>query len=159
MHPTRIRTLIGIAVTVGLLAYLASRLVYGSLHVLPAYSPLTLVLVAVVNGYLALAVRDRRSPARPVRIEPLIVARYAALSKASSVLGAGFLGAYLGLLGYLLFGLTAPTLTPDERSDARVAGAGSVAAILLVVAALLLERACRVPRRPDPDDVEATDAG
>ncbi|MDQ1688518.1 MAG: hypothetical protein QOK42_1493 [Frankiaceae bacterium] len=155
MHPTRIRTLIGIAVTVGLLAYLASRLVYADLPALPAYSPLTLVLVALVNGYLALAVRDRRSPARPVRIEPLIVARYAALSKASSVLGAFFAGVYLGLLGYLVKGLDKPHL----RADARVAAAGAVAALLLVVAALLLERACRVPRRPDPDDAEATDAG
>jgi hypothetical protein len=153
MHPTKIRTLAAIAAVIGVGCYLLSRLVYGDLPRLPSYSPITLVLVALVNGYLGLAVRDRHAAGRPVRIAPLIVARYAALAKASSALGAGFLGAYLGLLGYLVGGLDKPQL----RADARVAGGGALAALVLVVAALRLEHACRVPPGPeaDPDDVDA----
>ena len=152
MQPTKVRALIAIAAVVGVAAYLLARLVYGDLPRLPAYSPLTLVLVALVNGYLGLAVRDRHAAGRPVRIAPLFVARYAALAKASSVLGAGFLGAYLGLLGYLVGGLDKPQL----RADARVAGGGALAAVVLVVAALRLEHACRVPPSADvaPDDVD-----
>jgi hypothetical protein len=151
MQPTRIRTLVVIAVVVGALAYVVARLVYGDLPALPAYSPVTLVLVALVNGYLGLAVRDRGRAGRPVRIAPLIVARYAALAKASSALGAGFVGGYVGLLVYLVDGLDKPHL----RADAKVAAAGAVAALLLVVAALRLEHACRVPPREDDDELEA----
>jgi hypothetical protein len=157
MVPTRVRTLVAIALGFGLLGYVLSRLVYADLPTLPAYSPVTLLLVALLNGYLALAVRDRSARdrvlhARPLRVEPLVVARYAALAKASSVLGAMFLGGYLGLLGYLLGDLDKPQL----RSDARVSGFGAAAALLLVLAALRLERACRVP--PDAGAADDLDA-
>jgi len=145
MRPTRLRTLLGLVLVVGGLSYLVFRLVYGDLPALPSYSPLTLLLVALLNGYLALAVRDRRKAARPVRVEPLVVARYAALAKASNVLGATFLGLYLGLLGYLVGGLDKTQL----RADARTAGFGAGSALLLVAAALWLERACRLPPRPE----------
>ena len=147
MQPTRVRVLLAIVAVFGVGGYLLFRWVYADLPTLPAYSPITLVLLAIANGYLALAVRER-SGTRRVKVAPLVAARYVALSKASSVLGSGFLGVYLGLLGYLVGDLDKPQL----RHDARTAGIGAVAALLLVVAALWLERVCRIPRPPVDDD-------
>ena len=151
MQPTKLRNLVATAVLLAVAVFVLAKFAYSRLPALPAYSPLTLVLVAIANGYLALAMRDRRRAGRPVRIEPLIAARYAALSRASSVIGSAFLGAYLGLLGHLAGDLDKAHL----RSDAKVAAFGAGAALVLVAAALLLERACRVPPPtddPDPDD-------
>ena len=147
MQPTKLRNLVAIAVLLAVSVLVLARFAYASFPELPSYSPLTLVLVAIANGYLALAMRDRRKAGRPVRIEPLIAARYAALSKASSLIGSVFLGAYLGLLGHLAGDLD----KAQPRADAKVAAAGGLSALVLVAAALVLERACRVPPRDDPD--------
>ncbi|MDT5023600.1 MAG: hypothetical protein QOE61_26, partial [Micromonosporaceae bacterium] len=87
-------------------------------------------------------------------VNPLLVARYAVLAKASSLAGAIFAGAYGGVAAWAL----------SERGQLNVADAdlppsvaGLVGALALVAAALLLERACRVPEPPDDD--ESTDGG
>jgi hypothetical protein len=74
----------------------------------------------------------------------IVIARCVALGKASSLVGAGVAGAALGLVVRLL---------PDVRvvrvaqHDARVATLLFVAAVVLVVAGLLLERAGVDPNR------------
>lgn len=147
MRPTRLRVLLATVAVFGVGGYLLFRWVYQDLPALPEYSPVTLVLLAIANAYLALAVRERTG-ARRLKVAPLVAARYVALSKASSVLGAGFLGVYLGLLGYLVGDLDKPQL----RRDARTAAIGAGASLLLVLAALWLERVCRIPRPPGDDD-------
>ncbi|MDP9436314.1 MAG: DUF3180 domain-containing protein, partial [Actinomycetota bacterium] len=68
-----------------------------------------------------------------------------ALAKASSPTGALLAGAYAGLLAHVL------TLDAEQaRADALVAGLSAAAALVLVGAALLLERACRTPDGPQP---------
>ena len=77
------------------------------------------------------------------------VARAAVLAKASSVTGAVLLGAYGGLFAWALprrAELASPSATP------LVAGLTALAALGLVGAALVLERACRTP---DDHDLES----
>lgn len=147
MRPTRARVLLSIVAVFGAVGFLVFRSVYDDLPTLPTYSSVSLVLLAIANGYLALAVRER-SERRRLKVAPLVAARYVALAKASSVLGSGFLGVYLGMLGFLIGDLDKPQL----RQDARTAAIGAVSALLLVAGALWLERVCRIPRPPAADD-------
>ena len=141
MTPTRMPTLLGAAALAALVAYLLVRLTYGSLPPLPAYAPVTLVLLAVFELGLARAVRARlRGPVRGRPMHPLQVARAAVLGKASAAAGALLGGAYAGLLAHVL-----PLQAELARSDARTSAVSVAACALLVVAALLLERACRTP--------------
>jgi Protein of unknown function (DUF3180) len=90
---------------------------------------------------------DRRPGAAPV--QALAVARYVVLAKASSMAGSIFAGLYVGLLIWLLAQRGRLTAA---GSDIAPTAAGVVAALALIVAALLLERACRVPKRPEEDE-------
>jgi hypothetical protein len=142
--PTRPSTLLLTALVTGLLAYLLARLVYGDLPPLPGFAPLPLVLLALFELGLARAVRHRTAERTRGRgLHPMQVARAAVLAKASSAAGALLVGLYAGLLVHLLV-----EQTDQARKDALVGGASLVACLLLVVAALLLERACRTPDEP-----------
>jgi hypothetical protein len=82
-------------------------------------------------------------------VVPLVVARLAALAKASSMGAAVCLGIYAALLAY--------TLPERDRlaaagPDALVSGTGVVGGLLLAAAALVLERACRTPDPPGAPD-------
>ena len=148
MTPTRPASLLGLVGLLAALVYGVAALAYTSLPRLPAYAPVTLVLLAVVELAMARVVRDRvmhrsKSGSRPMH--PMQIARAAVLAKASSVTGAVLLGGYAGLLAWTLPLRTELTLAAD---DAAVAGFSAVAALALVVAALLLERACRTPDTP-----------
>jgi hypothetical protein len=130
------------ALVAAAVAYLLVRPAYGSLPPLPGVTPLPLFLLAVVELGLARTVRQRlRAPlSRGRPLHPLQVARAAVLAKASSAGGALLLGAYGGLLAYLL-----PLQTEQSRDDAAVSGGALLASLALTAAALLLERACRTP--------------
>jgi hypothetical protein len=80
-------------------------------------------------------------------VDPLAVARYVVLAKASSPAGAIFTGLYGGVLAWLLVRLD---LT-HARADVPPTATGLVAALALVGAALWLERSCRVPKPPEED--------
>ena len=148
MKPTRLSALVVAAVAAGVPAYLLLRLRYEDLAAFPRLAPAGLLLLGLAEGYQAVSVRNRlRGKGR--RIPPMVVARLAAFAKASSLTGALFAGVYAALLG-----LTVPALDkPAFRGDAVTGALGVAAAVVLVVVALALERACRVPRPPDkPDD-------
>ena len=152
MTPTRPQVLLGIVVGFALLAFAVASTAYGSLPVLPGYAPVSLVLLALAELAMAKVVRDRLSTRARARsgppgraLHPMQVARAAVLAKASSVTGAVLLGAYAGLLAWTL--PRRDELALADR-DALVAGVSCVGALALVVAALLLERACRTPDEP-----------
>ncbi len=144
MTPTRLPVLAGLATLAAVLAYVLVRLTYGDLPPLPAYAPVTLVLLALGELGLGRAVRQRlRGPVRGRPMHPLQVARAAVLAKASSSAGAVLVGVYGGFLAHVL------RLDLEQaRDDSRAAVVAVAAAVLLVVAALLLERACRTPDPP-----------
>ena len=156
MTPTRPGTLAALVAVFGVLGYLLAAFFYGDLPPLPHYAPVSIVLLAVVELGMAKVVRDRlqhkvdargRPKGRP--LHPIQVARAAVLAKASSAGGAVLLGGYAGFLGWTLPRRDRLAYTQD---DALVAGISALACLLLVVAALLLERACR---RPDAGGLES----
>jgi membrane protein DedA with SNARE-associated domain len=86
-------------------------------------------------------------------LEPRQALNRVLLAKASALAGAVMAGGYVGFGALFLDDLSAPL--PQERvlRSALVAGA----AVLVVVAALLLERACRVPGSPGEDAEDDAD--
>ena len=130
---------------------------YGSMPRLPWLPPLTLLALALAEGFAALHTKawiDRRPGARPVA--PLAIARYVVLAKASALVGALFGGMYAGMTGWLL--VQRAVLVEADR-DLPASIAGVVASVALVIAALLLERACRVPRPPQGGDQNGSGRG
>jgi hypothetical protein len=149
MKPSSIRFLFAVAAVTAGLSYLLVLTVYGHLPQVPTFGPVSLVFLAVAEGVGASSIKARlagKSGTKP--IEPLAVARLAALGKASALAGALTAGAYAGMLVYVLQHL-------DRRvsaHDAVASGFGVFASVLLVVAALLLEQACRRPDVPPGPD-------
>jgi predicted outer membrane lipoprotein len=149
---TRPRDLVIALIIAGILVNLLMQQAYSSLPHLPIAAGAVLAALAVVEFLLTVALRPRlrgEQGARPV--EPLTAVRVVVLAKASSVLGAVMVGAWAGVLGYVL-----------PRAD-RVAAAahdttagivGVLCAAALTAAALWLEHNCRLPddRDDDPDD-------
>jgi hypothetical protein len=145
VKPTRARDLVGATVVFGVAAYLLVRAWYYDLPAFPRTAPLTLFVVAVIEAQTA-GITRRRLAGRPGTrpIMPLTVARLAALAKASSLAGSALAGAWAGALIYTA---SRAGEIGAAGADAITAGLGFGAALLLVGAALALERVCRVPRR------------
>jgi hypothetical protein len=123
-------------------SWLVLRLVYSDLPPLPWTAVPALLLLAIAEGWSGRNLRARlsgRMGSKPIL--PIAVARMAALAKASSLAGALISGLTAGFLIYVSGSLDKAT----PRSDALVAASTLVAAILLVMAALYLERGCRIP--------------
>ncbi|MGZ4618167.1 MAG: DUF3180 domain-containing protein [Frankiaceae bacterium] len=147
MKPTRARDLVAAALICGVFFYLVLTRVYLDLPTLPRTAPLSVLLIGLGELQLAALVRNRlegRPGTRP--ISPIVVARFAALAKASSLAGAAIAGCWAGVLVY-----TVPRAgeLSAAGADAITAGLGLVAALILVTGALLLERVCRARRPPD----------
>lgn len=147
MRPTRIPVLLLALLLASAAGYLLAETAYSQIPPLPALAPVSLVLLAVVEGAMAWVVRGKvrgRAAGRPMH--PLQIARAAVLAKASSLGGALVGGVYGGLFVWT-FGRRGEVATYGD--DARVSGLSAGAALALVVAALLLERACRTPTDRD----------
>lgn len=128
---------------------------YGALPPVSLLPALTLLVLAVVEGITAVSTRsrvERRTGAQP--LNPLTVARYVLVAKASSVAGALFTGAYLGVLAWVW---THRGQLAAASDDVLPAALGTGAALLLLLAALWLERSCRIPKRPDDEDESTPD--
>jgi hypothetical protein len=90
MTPTRVRTLVIIAVVCAIVAWLLLRQAYSSLPPLPWTGVPALLLLAVAEAWSGRSLRSRlRGRGKP--IPPIAVARMAALAKATS-LAAAFVG-------------------------------------------------------------------
>jgi hypothetical protein len=153
MGPTRPATLVVAALAAAAVAWLLISMFYGDFPAsLPWLPPATIAALALLEGYAALNTRARieRRPGRDP-VDPLAVARFVVLAKASSLAGSIFAGFYAGLDAWLLLQPTAAA-----GNDVPAATAGLVASLGLVGAALWLERSCRVPKRPD-DEQESGD--
>jgi hypothetical protein len=151
MKPTRISTLVIIAVVCAAAGWLLLRAVYAKLPPLPWTGVPALLIAAFAEAWMGRDIKARiagRPRSKPV--EPLFVSRMVALAKASSVAAAIIAGLAAGFDLYLAGSLNAST----PRQDALTAVITFVAAILLACAALYLEYCCRVPgdpAEPQPD--------
>jgi Protein of unknown function (DUF3180) len=152
LRPTSISVLIVAGLTAAALGWLLLSFSYSSLPELPWSPVIVLAVLAVAEGLLAqnTGARIQRKPGAP-RVDPLAVARYVALAKASALVGAISAGFSLGLLAWL-----AMEPTDAAHDDLPTAAAGAVVALMLIGAALWLERSCRIPEQPD-DKKDASD--
>lgn len=147
--PTPLRTLLLTFILGGLLGYalavVSERLSSTSSAPLVQWtSVVALVAVAVANTVLAwwthrTVHRERR------RMDPHRAVSFLLFGKASSVAGAFVAGGYAGFALHFVDRLDAAA--PRERLIRSVAAA--VAGVAIVISALLLERACRIPEPPD----------
>jgi small-conductance mechanosensitive channel len=118
----------------------------------PWTSVFVLLFAAAVLG--ALAWSTWRTVHRQRRwIDPHRAVSYLLLAKASSLVGALVAGGYLAFAARFLDDLAAPL--PQQR--VLRGGLVALAAVVVVVTGLLLERACRVPKGPDEDEDERGD--
>ena len=164
MKPTRISTLVIIAVVCAAAGWLLLRTVYAKLPPLPWTGVPALLIAAVAEAWMGRDLKariagrglgarrggDQGARSGPKPVEPLFVSRMVALAKASSVAAAIIAGFAAGFDFYLAGSLTAST----PRQDALTAVITFVAAIVLACAALYLEYCCRVPgdpEEPQPD--------
>jgi len=148
MGPTRAAPLVVAALVAAAAAWLLVTTSYSVIPPLPWSPTAVLTGLGVLEGYLALNTRQRieRRPGRDP-VDPLAVARFAVLAKASSLVGSIFGGFFAGLVAWLIV-----EGTRAANNDLPAAIGGLVGSIVLVIAALLLERACRVPKRDDEDE-------
>ena len=173
MKPTRISTLVIIAVVCAAAGWVLLRAVYAKLPPLPWTGVPALLIAAVAEAWTGRDLRMRiaargsgqgargsgqgprrsgqgaRSSGQGARDlkppAPLFVSRMVALAKASAVAAAIIAGFAAGFDFYLAGSLTASV----PREDALTAVITFVAAVLLGCAALYLENSCRVPEDPD----------
>ncbi|GAA0263051.1 DUF3180 domain-containing protein [Cryptosporangium japonicum] len=150
LTPTRPGSLALVVLVACVAAWALANRFYGDLPMFTWFPALTLALLAIFELIAARATRariDRQEGAGPV--EPLAVARFAALAKASSLGGALFVGLYAGLLLFLLSERERLAAAADDVPECT---GGLIAAVLLVGAALWLERCCRIPDPPDDEE-------
>jgi hypothetical protein len=152
LGPTRPSTLVIAGLAAMAVAWLLISRFYGDFRALPWLPIAVSAALAVLEGYLAYTTRARIE-LRPGRepVDPLAVARFVVLAKASSLTGALFAGFYGGVLAWLLVEQARGGGTDALESDLPTAAAGVIGALALTAAALWLERACRVPPQDDED--------
>ncbi|GLZ40351.1 DUF3180 domain-containing protein [Actinokineospora sp. NBRC 105648] len=146
MRFTKPRDLLPAGAIGAVVVYLALRLLYGQLRPLPTLAGITLLVLAIVEVAFGFALRARIRGAEGRPVQPLTAARAVALAKASSLLGAIMLGAWLGVLGFVL---PKSAQVDAAKHDVSAGVVGAICAAVLIGAALWLESCCRTPEDPD----------
>jgi hypothetical protein len=154
VRPTRVSTLLWVALAAVPVGWSIGRIidvVSGTLPPVPWILPLLLVFLAVLLFVGAYAVRGWVEERRyDRRLDALRIARLLALAKAAAVFGALVVGAYLGIAVLALDSLAVPA----GRNRAVLGALVVVAGVLVVVAALRLERAGTVPPSDEDTDTD-----
>ena len=119
----------------------------------PWTAPVGLFLIAALVGVIAYSTHQRIHVRRQ-RIEPQRAVAFLVLGKASALAGALVAGGYLTYA--LMFITRLDAAAPRDRVIKSAVAA--VAGVALAVAGLLLERACRVPKSDDEEEVEDAEA-
>jgi len=154
VNPTRPGTLLAVAVISAAVAWLTVRQTFAGLPPLPWTAVPAMLLLAVGEVIAGRNLKARISGRRTGKpLQPIAVARMAALAKASSA-AATALGGLAAGFGIYVAGQLEKTV---PRSDAIAAAATVLAAAALVAAALYLESCCRAPRPPEDSDAASGD--
>ena len=149
LHPTRPATLVVAVLAAAAVGWLIIANDYADFPTVQWLPAIIFVGLAVLEFVAAASTRariERRPGAGPV--EPLTIMRYAVLAKASSLAAAIFLGFFGAISAWLL----ASRDLAQAKTDTPPAVGGLIGAACLLGAALLLERACRVPPRSEDED-------
>ena len=147
MTRTRSTTLIALLIAGAAVGWFAENalLMTGSALLIPPLTlGATLLIVGVVLLGLAWPIRQATRGRRPGRVDPFRATRVVLLAKASALAGALLAGITGGVLAFVL---ARPVL--PGASSVGLAGAGTVGAVVLLVAGLVAEHWCTVP--PDDD--------
>ena len=177
MKPTRVSTLVVIAVVCAVLGWLLLRGLYAKLPPLPWTGVPALLIAALAEAWTGRDLKARiaarrgsgqgtgrgsgqgtgrgsgQGTGRDLKpAAPLFVSRMVALAKASSLAAAIIAGFTAGFDVYLSGQLSASV----PRQDALTAVITFAAAVVLACAALYLENCCRVPEDPDRDERAAS---
>jgi len=154
-----IRVLAGVFVVAGVLSWAGARLwnSIGTLPSVPLAAPIVLALIAVVLLATALSLRGRFKAQRERRpeakgVDPLMAARAVVFGQASALVAALVAGMYGGTGVFLLELLDIPA----RRDQAIYAGFSVVAGIAVIVAAIFLERVCRLPEDDEDNNGAAS---
>ena len=149
MKPTRVSTLVVVAVVCAAVTWLLLRSVYQHLPPLPWTGVPALLVAALVEAWTGRDLRARIAGRRGLKpAAPLFVSRMVALAKASSLAAAIIAGVAGGFDIYLSGSLSASV----PRQDALTAVVTFASAVVLACAALYLENCCRVPEDQDRDE-------
>ncbi|GAA2295515.1 DUF3180 domain-containing protein [Streptomyces caniferus] len=149
MKQLHIKVLVGLFLAAGVLAWGGARLwdSLGTLPSVPVAAPVVLALIAAVLAATAFsfrarlrAQRERRPDARGV--DPLVAARAVVFGQASALVASLAAGLYGGVGVFLL--TTGLDVAP-RRDQTIYAGLSVVAGAAVVVAAIFLERVCKLP--------------
>jgi hypothetical protein len=168
VKPTRVSTLVLVAVICAGLGWLLLRSMYQRLPPLPWTGVPALLIAAMAEAWTGRDLKARIAGqrgsgqgtgrgggqgARPglKPVAPLFVSRMVALAKASSLAAAIIAGLTGGFGVYLSGSLSASV----PRQDALTSVVTFAAAVVLACAALYLENCCRVPAGPGGDEREA----
>ena len=152
MKPTRVSTLVVVAVVCAAVSWLLLRSVYQRLPPLPWTGVPALLIAAVAEAWTGRDLKARIAGRRGLKpAAPLFVSRMVALAKASSLAAAIIAGFAAGFDIYLSGSLSASV----PRQDALTAAVTFAAAVVLACAALFLEYCCRVPGGRDQDSESA----
>lgn len=149
MRTLRIRTLAGLFALALVIAWSAAHLwdTVGTLPGVPVAAPIVLALIAAALLATGLSLRSRLRAQRERRpgakgVDPLAAARALVFAQASALVAALVAGMYGGTCVYLIM----YKLDMEPRQDQAVyAGLAFLAGAAVVVAAVFLERVCKLP--------------
>lgn len=153
MTPTSARLLATLGVVSAVAGWVVADLVdqaAGRSVPVPWTAPATLAILALALAFWSFGMRRRLHEGR---VDPFVAARTAALAMAASRTGAIATGVYAGFLVWFAgqWGIEAARYRGFASMAAVVAG------LLVVAAALWLERICRIKGDADDDDDGTTD--
>jgi hypothetical protein len=108
-------------------------------------------VIAIIDMVLGFSLRSRIRGDNPGKaLQPLTAARAVALAKASSMLGAIMLGAWIGVLFYVVPKRSEVVAAANDTTSSVV---GAICSAALIAAGLWLEHCLRTPDEPNrPDD-------
>lgn len=149
MRQLRVRVLVGLFFVAGVLSWAGARLwdAFGTLPSVPVAAPIVLAAIAAVLAATALSLRSRLRAQRDREpgakgVDPLVAARAVVFGQASALVASLVAGLYGGVMIFLL----ADGIDADPRRDQAIyAGASVAASAAVVVAAIFLERVCKLP--------------
>ncbi|MFG3119792.1 DUF3180 domain-containing protein [Streptomyces sp. NPDC048197] len=149
MKQLHIKVLVGLFLAAGVLAWGGARLwdSFGTLPSVPVAAPIVLAFLAAVLAGTAFELRGRLRAQRERRpgakgVDPLLAARAVVFGQASALVASLVAGLYGGVGVFLL---TAGLDVDPRRDQAIYAGLSVLAGAAVVVAAIFLERVCKLP--------------
>lgn len=147
VRPIRRALLVGLGLLGAAIGWTAVTAIEHNGGVAPTVSWLTPVAWGFLAALLFIAARNthQRIQVRHERIEPQRAVFLLMIAKASAFVGALCAGVYAGFALRFIDAVD----SSGPRNRIIVAGLSAVLAVLVVTAGLLLERACRVPKKPD----------